>query len=128
MKSKKTKRPSKSRKRRYTAPKHVKRKFLSAPLSPSLKAEYGTRSMPVITGDNITVVKGDRKLTEGRIIRVNLEKNVIYVEGLTRNRMDGSTFQIPLKPNNVMITNLNLDDDWRRSIIERKSFSAQKEE
>ena len=101
MKSKKTKRPSKSRKRRYTAPKHVKRKFLSAPLSPSLKAEYGTRSMPVITGDNITVVKGDRKLTEGRIIRVNLEKNVIYVEGLTRNRMDGSTFQIPLKPGQV---------------------------
>ncbi len=84
--------------------------------------------MPLITGDNITVVKGDRKLSEGRIIRVNLEKSVIYIEGLTRNRMDGSTFQIPLKPNNVMITNLNLEDDWRRGIIERKSFSAQKEE
>jgi large subunit ribosomal protein L24 len=128
MKKKKTKKPSKSRKRRFTAPKHLKRKYLSAPLSPSLKAEYGTRSMPLITGDNITVVKGDRKLSEGRIIRVNLEKSVIYIEGLTRNRMDGSTFQIPLKPNNVMITNLNLEDDWRKGIIERKSFSAQKEE
>ncbi len=128
MKKKKTKKPSKNRKRRFTAPKHLKRKYLSAPLSPSLKAEYGTRSMPLITGDNITVVKGDRKLSEGRIIRVNLEKSVIYIEGLTRNRMDGSTFQIPLKPNNVMITNLNLEDDWRRGIIERKSFSAQKEE
>lgn len=128
MKNRSTKKPSKSRRRRFNAPKHVKRKFLSAPLSPSLKAEYGTRSMPLITGDNIAVVKGDRKLSEGRIIRVNLEKSVIYVEGLTRNRMDGSTFQIPLKPNNVMITNLNLEDDWRRSIIERKSFSAQKEE
>lgn len=128
MKKKGTKKPSKARKKRYTAPKHIKRKFLSAPLSPSLKAEYGTRSMPVINGDSITIVKGDRKLSEGTVIRVNPKKNVIYVEGITRNRIDGSTFQIPLKANNVMITNLKLDDDWRKSIIERKSFSVQREE
>jgi hypothetical protein len=39
--------------------------------------------------------------------------------------MDGSTVQIPIKAENVMITRLNLNDQWRRRILERKGFSAE---
>jgi len=117
--------PSTARRRRYNAPNHIKRKFLSAPLSPSLRAEYGTRSMPVIVDDTVRITKGDRKLSEGRVLRVNTSESKVYIEGVTRTRQDGSTVQIPIRAANVLITRLNLDDQWRRDILERKSFSAE---
>jgi large subunit ribosomal protein L24 len=116
--------PSTSRRRRYNAPSHIKRKFISAPLSPSLRAEHGTRSMPVIVDDTVSITKGDRKLSEGRVLRVDTKKLKIYIEGVTRTRTDGSMVQIPIRPENVIITRLNLNDQWRRSMLERKGFSA----
>ncbi|MBC8497760.1 50S ribosomal protein L24 [Candidatus Bathyarchaeota archaeon] len=118
--------PGKNRKRRFNAPNHVRRKFLSAPLSPSLKIEYGARSMPVRRDDTVTITKGDRKLTEGKIIRVDSERSKIYIEGVTRNRMDGSMVQIPIRPENVMITRLELGDDKRRAILARRGFGAKR--
>ena len=117
--------PSTARRRRYNAPNHIKRKYLSAPLSPSLRAEYGTRSMPVIVDDTVSITKGDRKLSEGRVLRVKTAESKVYIEGVTRTRQDGSTVQIPIRAENVLITRLNLNDQWRRDILERKSFSAE---
>ncbi|OGD45197.1 50S ribosomal protein L24 [Candidatus Bathyarchaeota archaeon RBG_16_57_9] len=122
-----TRKPSTARKRRYGAPVHIRRKYVSAPLSPSLKAEHGVRSMPIIVDDTVTITKGDRKLSEGKILRVDVKNTRLYVEGITRSRQDGSTVQMPISPANVMITKLNLDDQWRRKILERKGFSAEEE-
>ena len=118
--------PGKNRKRRFNAPNHVRRKFLSAPLSPALKTEYGARSMPIRRDDTVTITKGDRKLTEGKVIRVDSERSKIYIEGVTRNRMDGSMVQIPIRPENVMITRLELGDDKRRAILARRGFEAKR--
>ncbi len=117
--------PSTARRRRYNAPNHIKRKFLSAPLSPSLRAEYGTRSMPVIIDDTVSITKGDRKLSEGKVLKVNTAESKVYIEGVTRTRQDGSMVQIPVRAENVIITRLNLNDQWRKDILERKGFSAE---
>ena len=117
--------PSSARKQRYNATNQKRRKFVSAPLSPSLRAEHGTRSMPVVVDDTVSITKGDRKLSEGRVLRVDTHKIRIYIEGVTRTRMDGSTVQIPVKAENVIITRLNLNDQWRRRSLERKSLSAE---
>ena len=118
--------PGKNRKRRFKAPHHIRRKFISAPLSPSLKTQYGARSMPMRRDDIVTITKGDRKLTEGRVLRIDSKKNKIYIEGVTRTRMDGSTSQIPIRPENVMITRLTLDDAKRREILDRRGFEAKR--
>lgn len=122
---KKISKPSNSRKKRYLASNQMKRKFISAPLSPSLRAEHGTRSMPVIVDDTVSITKGDRKLSEGRVLRVDTSKSRIYIEGVTRTRQDGSTVQIPIRAENVILTRLNLNDQWRRRLLERKSFSKE---
>ena len=83
--------------------------------------------MPVVEDDTVLITKGDRKLSEGRVLRVDTKNTRIFVEGVTRTRQDGSTVQIPLKSENVMITRLNLKDQWRRKVLERKSFSAEEE-
>lgn len=117
--------PSTARRNMYNAPNHKRRKFVSAPLSPSLRAEHGTRSMPVVVDDTVSITKGDRKLSEGKVIKVNIADKKIYIEGVTRTRQDGSTVQIPVRAANVIITRLNLDDPKRREILERKGFSAE---
>ena len=103
---------------------HIARKRLSAPLAPPLRAQYGVRSIPVREGDTVMVIKGDRKMSEGRVLRVDTKRGRIYVEGITRQRLDGRTVQIPISPANVMITRLKLDDEWRRRILERRGYKA----
>jgi large subunit ribosomal protein L24 len=83
--------------------------------------------MTVVVDDTVSITKGDRNLTEGKVIRIDSKDGKLYIEGVTRNRLDGSTVQIPIRAENVMITRLNLNDNWRRQILERKSFSAMEE-
>jgi len=113
--------PSKQRKMIYQAPKHVRYKLFAAPLSPELRAKYKTRSIPVKSGDTVRIMRGDRKGMEGKVTRVDRKRYRIYIEGLTREKVDGTTIFIPIHPSKVMITQLNLDDKWRRKILERKA-------
>jgi large subunit ribosomal protein L24 len=115
-----TSKPSKQRKMLFQAPDHIRYKHFAAPLAPELRKSYGTRSLPVRSGDTVRVMRGDHKGFEGKVARVNRKKFRIYVEGLTREKVDGSTVFVPIHPSKVMITKLNLDDKWRKKILERR--------
>ncbi|MGC8998073.1 MAG: 50S ribosomal protein L24 [Candidatus Bathyarchaeia archaeon] len=115
-----TSKPSKQRKMLFQAPDHIRYKHFAAPLAPELRKSYGTRSLPVRSGDTVRVLKGDHKGFEGKVARVDRKKFRIYVEGLTREKVDGSTVFVPIHPSKVMITKLNLDDKWRKKILERR--------
>ena len=115
----KTTQPTKQRKRLFQASLHERYRRFSAPLTPSLKASHKTNSTPVRVGDTVRVMRGDRKGFEGKITRVDRKKYRVFVEGLTREKVDGSTIQIPIHPSKVMITALNLDDKWRREALKR---------
>ncbi len=41
----------------------------------------------------------------------------MFVEGVTREKVDGTAIQIPTHPSKVMLTSLNLDDKWRRESL-----------
>jgi len=121
MKTMKTIQPRKQRKRLFQAPLHIRYKQFSAALSSELKASHNTRSIPVRVGDTVKIMRGDRKGFEGKVTRVDRQKYRIFVEGITREKVDGSTIQIPIHPSKVMIIRLNLDDKWRKEALKRKS-------
>ncbi len=104
----------------HQAPDHIRHKLFAAPLSPELKAEYGVNAVPVRSGDTVRIMRGDHKGFEGKITRVDKKKFRLYVEGLTREKVDGTTIFVPIHPSKVMITRLNLDDKWRKGVLERK--------
>lgn len=110
----KTVQPRKQHKMLYKAPLHIRYKHFSAALSESLKTTHKINSMPVRTGDTVRIMRGDQKGSEGKVTKVDRKKYRILVDGITRQKVDGSSIQIPLHPSKVMITNLNLDDKWRR--------------
>ena len=123
----KTSKPSKQRKRLFQAPDHIRYKHFAAPLSPELRKTYGTRSLPVRRGDTVRIMRGDRKGFEGKVSSVDRKKFRIYIEGLTREKVDGTTVFVPVHPSKVMITKLNLDDKWRRKILERRKKAKEAE-
>jgi len=73
-------------------------------------------------------MRGDHKGFEGKINRVDLGKYRIYLEGLSREKVDGTTIPVHVHPSKVMITHLNLDDKWRKKILDRKKGAVEKAE
>jgi len=115
-----SKQPRKQRRALFNAPKHVKAKVLSAHLSDELKDKYKRRSFPIRKGDTVKIVRGDFKGFSGTVLTVDRDKMRIYVEGVTREKVDGSKVPIPIHPSKVIITKLNLDDKRRVEALERK--------
>jgi len=112
--------PGKQRKMLYTAPQHIRQKKMAAPLSSELISSKGITSLPIRKGDTIQITRGDNKGFEGKINRVDLKRYRIFIEGLTREKVDGTSIFTSVHPSKVMITKLNLNDRWRKAIIERK--------
>jgi large subunit ribosomal protein L24 len=112
--------PGKQRKMLYNAPHHIRHKLICAPLSPDLISSKGAKTLPVRKGDTIQIVRGDNKGFEGKISRVDLKRYRIFIEGLTREKVDGTNVFISIHPSKVILKKLNLDDRWRKAIVERK--------
>ena len=110
--------PRKQRKSYYNAPLHKKRKWISAHLEENLLLKYDKRSIPVIKGDTVKVMRGSFKGHEDKIVSVHVKKQTVEIEGLTLTKADGKKIAKPLHPSNLKITKLNLTDKWRRKKIE----------
>jgi large subunit ribosomal protein L24 len=118
--TKPVKSPRKQRKRLYNAPAHLRHKFMAAPLAPSLVSSKGAKSLPVRKGDTVRIMRGDHTGFEGKISRVDLKRYRIFLEGLTREKVDGTNIFVSVHPSKVMIKNLKLDDKWRKAVVEGK--------
>ena len=117
----KTIQPRKQHKMLFEAPSHVRSKLFSAPLSLALKEAHKVNSIPVRTGDTVRIMRGDKKGVEGKVTRVDRRKYRLFVEGITREKVDGTAIPVPIHPSKVMVTSLNLDDKWRRESLKAEA-------
>jgi large subunit ribosomal protein L24 len=121
-------RPSKQRKTRYSAHGWKKHKLLAAPLSSELRTTYGRRSIPVRTGDTVRIVRGDFSGVEGKISDIDTARQRLFVEGVTREKVAGTSEKVSVHCTKVMITRLNLDDKWRADSLKESKTTAVKTE
>jgi len=126
--AKSVKNPRKQRERLFNAPAHARHKIISAHLAPDLVKSHGIKSIPVRKGDTVRVMRGDHEGFEGKVSRVDLANYRIFVEGLTREKVDGTVIFISIHPSKVLIKTLNLDDKWRKRSLQRKKPLEQREE
>lgn len=120
--------PRKQRKQLYNAPLHKKRKWLAAHLSENLLLKYNRRSIPVIKGDTVKIMRGIFKGHENKVTKVNVKKGFVEVEGVALTKADGKKVARPIHPSNLLITKLNLADKWRRHKLEEGLPEETKEE
>ena len=115
--------PRKQRNRLYDAPAHLRHKMMAAPVAPELISK-GAKTLPVRKGDTVRVMRGDHSGFEGKVNRVDLKRYRIFLEGLTREKVDGTNIFVSVHPSKVMIKSLKLDDKWRKAILENKKEQA----
>ncbi|GAA56380.1 large subunit ribosomal protein L26e [Clonorchis sinensis] len=101
----------KARRRYFNAPSHIRRRLMSAPLSKELRAKYKVRSMPIRKGDEVQIVRGERKdTTSAKVVRVYRKKFVIHIERVQCRKSNGAYVPIGIHPSND-----------RRNLLERKA-------
>jgi large subunit ribosomal protein L24 len=109
--------PSKQRKLFYQAPAHKIHRLMSAPLSDDLRSSQKRRAYPVRQGDTVKIVRGDYAGIEGKVTEVDTGRQRLYVEGVQREKVAGTSTNVSVHSSKVTITKLNLDDKWRGESI-----------
>ncbi|MDD1703766.1 MAG: 50S ribosomal protein L24 [Methanoregula sp.] len=107
--------PRKQRKARYNAPSHVRTKYLNAPLSDALKERYKAKTLRVVKGDTVRVLRGDFVGDEGVVDGVNTTKSKLIVHGVSSTKADGTEVPRLIDASNVQLTKLNLADKRREA-------------
>ncbi|CUR51704.1 50S ribosomal protein L24P [Nitrosotalea devaniterrae] len=102
----------------YTASAHLLSKQLGSHLAKDLKEKYHCKSLRVVEGDSVKVLRGEFKGIEGKVTKVSTEKRGIAIEGIKREKLKGGNVDIYIHPSNVIITSLNLEDKWRQNRLE----------
>ncbi|XP_055385885.1 60S ribosomal protein L26 [Condylostylus longicornis] len=110
----------KNRKRHFTAPSHIRRRLMSAPLSKELRQKYNVRSMPIRKDDEVQVVRGHFKGNQvGKVVQCYRKKFVVYIEKIQRENANGTNVYVGIHPSKCLIVKLKLDKD-RKKILDRR--------
>ncbi len=108
----------KQRLRHFSAPSSVRRKIMSCPLSKELREKHSVRTLPIRKNDEVRIRIGKHKKKVGKVVQVYRKRWCIYVDKIQRDKQNGQTVYIPIKPNNCVIEKLHLNKD-RKSTIEK---------
>ncbi len=119
--------PRKQRKFRYNAPLHFRQKFMHVHLSADLRKKYSFRNIQLKKGDKVKVLRGNFKKKEGKVEKINLKQEKVFITGLERIKKEGSKMLVPFNPTNLIITELTLEDKKRKEKLESKNTKTKKE-
>ena len=87
--------------------------MIHSTLADNLREEYGRRSIRVIKGDNVRVMRGEYHGIEGKIEKVNTQRGTLAIEGVQREKVRGGNVKVQIHASNVQIIGLKLDDKLR---------------
>ena len=111
------------RKLQLGAPSSVKRKLMSSHLNKSLRDQYKIRSLPIKRGDEVKILKGKGKGKTGKVVQVYRKRNVIYVDKVQRDKQNGQTVFLPIKPSYFVIEKLLINKDRTKTIEKRAAIN-----
>ena len=105
----------------YRASLRTRSNQLGSPLSKDLQKKYGKRSVRVVEGDTVKVVRGEYKDVDGKVASVSTQANSVAIEGIKKEKGQGEKFDVLIHTSNVVVTGLNTDDSWRVAKLEGKA-------
>jgi large subunit ribosomal protein L24 len=124
----KSTKPRKQRHMLYNAPLHKKHRMMSAHLAENLLLKYDRRSLPVVKGDTVKIMRGNFRGHEDKISKVNLIDQTVEIEGVTLTTAKGTKIAKPIHASTLLITKLNVTDKWRRKKLESGLSETTKKE
>lgn len=125
---KSSKQPRKQRLYQEGAPYHIRSGMMTASLSKELREKHKRRSVRVRIGDIVLVLRGQFRKRRGKVERVDVARQKIYVEGVEQPKKDGSKAKYPLHPSNIQVTELGESTKRRiKKNTEKKQSEAKNE-
>ena len=109
----------------YQATFQTKSKQLGSALSKDLHKKYGKRSVRVIQGDSVTIVRGEFKGVDGKVAKISKPKSSVAIEGVKKEKTKGDKFDVYIHTSNLVVTSLSTDDKWRITKLEGKDSPKQ---
>src|SRR5918911_1109178 len=107
-------------------PKHVRDKNICSTLTDDLRERYTRRSIRVIKGDTVRVMRGEYSGIEGKIEKVNTLRGTLAIEGVQREKVRGGNVKVQIHASNVQVIGLNLEDKLRENSL-RGNKNTEKE-
>ena len=105
----------------YRASYQTKSKQLGSALSKELQKKYGKRSVRVVEGDNVTIVRGEFAGVDGKISQISTQKSSVAIEGIKKEQTRGEKYDVYIHTSNLVVKSLNTDDKWRMAKLEGKN-------
>jgi len=100
--------------------KHKREKLLGASLSENLREQHNKRSIRVVKGDTVRILRGEYAGIEGKVEKVNTVRSTLSIEGVQREKIRGGKVKVQIHASNVQIISLNTDDDYRMKGTQKK--------
>ena len=112
--------PKKQRKFQHDPPRHETHKLMSSNLSMSLRETKGFRSLPLRKGDTVLITRGDMKGKSGKVMKIDVAKQRVYVDKVVKRKTDNTEIPFPIHTSNLVITKLEEKDRKRLELINRR--------
>lgn len=112
----------------YRASLGTRSKQQGSTLSKDLRKKYGKRSVRIVKGDTVKIMRGEFKGVDGKVSRVSTEKNSVAIEGIKKEQTKGEKYDVYIHTSNLKITALNLEDKWRANKLEGKDPKSKRKE
>ena len=93
--------------------------FLNVHLSKELRTKHKRRALRARSGDTVKVIRGTYAGKAGKIDRVNAKKSLLFITGIDLTKKDGTKLLRGIHPSQLVLTDVVLDDKYRKAIIER---------
>ena len=116
------------RRRQLGASSSVKRKLMSCHLIKSLRDQHKIRSLPIKRGDEVKILKGKAKGKSGKVVQVYRKRNIIYVDKVNREKQNGQTVFLPIRPSYCVIEKLLINKDRTKTIEKNASVKVKNAE
>lgn len=113
-----TKNPKVRRKQRFAMQMHKKKKLMNVALSKDLRVQMKRRSVGIRKGDQVQIIKGKFKNTQGTVTNVDIKKMKIYIDSAVVKKKGGGQVQVPLTTAKLKITKLVTTDKSRQKLVE----------
>ena len=108
----------------YFATMKTASKQLSGSLSKDLRKKYGKKSVRIVEGDTVSIIRGEFAGVDGKVTKISIPSKGVNVEGVKKEKLKGEKFDVYVNTTNIIITNLNSNDKWRMNRLEGKKATA----
>jgi large subunit ribosomal protein L24 len=98
--------------------KHVRDSSVCSSLKDNLRQQYQIRSVRVVKGDSVKVMRGEYAGVEGKVEKVDTKRGTLSIEGIQREKVRGGNVKVQIHASNVIVMSLHLDDKRRQTHLQ----------